>query len=155
MQIRTILLLTMVFFIFSIVFAGGEKKYGKGLTLKRTTKISEILAHPEKFNGKKVLVEGKIVDVCEKAGCWIKIAGEKESDVIQFKVDDDVIVFPVTEKGKMTTAEGKVFAKKYSKEELIQAAKREADEQGKGFDPSSITGPQTVVRINGEGAVIK
>ncbi|MBI3587239.1 MAG: DUF4920 domain-containing protein [Ignavibacteriales bacterium] len=155
MQIRVIVLLSMVFFVLSVVFAGGEKKYGKGLTLKRSTKISEILTHPEKFNGKKVLVEGKIVDVCEKAGCWIKIAGEKESEVIQFKVDDDVIVFPVTEKGKMATAEGKVFTKKYSKEELIEKAKHEAEEQGKKFDPSSITGPQTIVRINGEGAVIK
>ncbi|MBI3786746.1 MAG: DUF4920 domain-containing protein [Ignavibacteriales bacterium] len=155
MQIRVVVLLSMVLFALSVVFAGGEKKYGKSLTLKRTTKISEILAHPEKFNGKKVLVEGKIVDVCSKAGCWIKIAGEKESDVIQFKVDDGVIVFPVTEKGKLATAEGKVFAKKSTKEELIEAGKREAAEQGKQFDPSGITGPQTVVRINGEGAVVK
>lgn len=155
MQIRVSVLLVIVFFAVSVVFAGGEKKYGKSLTLKRTTKISEILAHPEKFNGKRVLVEGKIVDVCEKAGCWIKLTGEKESDVIQFKVEDDVIVFPVTEKGKIATAEGKVFAKKYSKEELAKKLKHEAEEQGKEFDPSSVTGPQTVVRINGEGAVIK
>ena len=94
MQIRVVVFLSMVLFVLSVVVAGGEKKYGKALTLKKTTKISEILAHPEKFNGKKVLVEGKIVDVCSKAGCWIKIAGEKESDVIQFKVDDGVIVFP-------------------------------------------------------------
>lgn len=155
MQIRVVVLLSMVLFVLSVVFAGGEKKYGKALTLKRTTKISEILTHPEKFNGKRVLVEGKIVDVCAKAGCWIKIAGEKESDIIQFKVDDGVIVFPVDEKGKMATAEGKVFAKKYSKEELIEKAKHEAEEGGKEFDPATIKGPQTVVRINGEGAVIK
>lgn len=132
-----------------------EKKYGKALTIKSPTTIEDILANPGKFNGQSVLVEGTIVDVCQKKGCWIKIAGWNESDVIQIKVEDDVIVFPAEAKGKRVRAEGKVFAKEYSVKELIAKAKHEAEEQKKEFDPSSIKAPKVEVRIDGEGAVIK
>jgi hypothetical protein len=149
--VATITFLIMI----SLAFAGGEKKYGKDLTIKSPTSVSEILSNPGKYNGVSVLVEGTIVDVCAKKGCWIKIAGEKEADVIQIKVEDDVIVFPMEAKGKRVRAQGKVFAKEYSVKELIAGAKHEAEEQKKEFDASSITEPKTVVRINGEGAVIK
>ena len=46
----------------AIAFAGSPKNYGKALTLKETTKVSEILAHPETYNGKKVRVEGAVVE---------------------------------------------------------------------------------------------
>lgn len=147
---KTVVAIISCLLIVSLALAEGEKKYGKDLTIKNPTGVSEILSNPEKFNGQSVLVEGTIVDVCEKKGCWIKIAGEKESDVIQIKVEDDVIVFPMEAKGKRVKAEGKVFAKEYSVKELIARAKHEAEEQKKDFDASSITEPKTVVRIDGE-----
>jgi len=48
-----------------------------------------------------------------------------------------------------------VSVRTYSKEELIKQAEEHAKEEGKEFDPSTITGPKTVVQIKGEGAVIK
>ncbi len=148
-------LMFIMFVAVSLALGFGEKKYGKALTLKQVTKISDILAEPEKYNGKDVLVEGKIVDVCQKKGCWIKLAGESEDQVIQIKVEDNVIVFPKDGKGKIARAEGKVVAKEYSVKELIARAKHEAEEQGKPFDEKSITKPQTIVRVDGVGAVIK
>lgn len=152
---KTVAATIILTLIVSLALAEGEKKYGKDLTLKNPTSVSEILASPEKYHGTSVLVEGTIVDVCEKKGCWIKIAGENEADVIQIKVEDDVIVFPREAKGKRVKAEGKVFAKVYSVKELIARAKHEAEEQKKEFDASSIKEPKTVVRIDGDGAVIK
>jgi hypothetical protein len=133
----------------------APKEYGKKITLKEKTKISDILADPEQFNGKKVLVEGTVVDVCSNRGCWIKLASDKEFESIRFKVDDGVIVFPMDAKGKTAVAEGVVSVRTYSKEELIKQAEEHAKEEGKEFDPSTITGPKTVVQIKGEGAVIK
>ena len=135
--------------------AGQTKKYGKEIALKEKTKVSDILANPEKYSGKQVLVEGKIMDVCKKAGCWIKIASDKKGESIQFKVKDGVIVFPVSAKGKIALAEGVVFVKTFLQEELIEQAKHEAKEQGKAFDPSTFQGASTVVRIDGEGAVVR
>jgi hypothetical protein len=94
------------------------------------------------------------MDVCKKRGCWIKLAGDKEDETIVFKVDDGVIVFPVEAKGRKAIAEGVVSAKTYSVEELIEQGEHHAHEQGTTFDPSTIKGPKTVVRIMGEGAML-
>jgi hypothetical protein len=135
--------------------AGSPKKYGKEITLKEPTRVSDIVANPEKYNGKRVLVEGAVVDVCKKRGCWIKLASDREFESIRFKVEDGVIVFPMEVKGKTATAEGVVSAKTYSTEELIAQGKEQAKEQGTTFDPSTVKGPKTVIQIKGEGAVIK
>lgn len=132
------------------------KQFGKPLTVKKATKVSEILANPEKHDGKRVLVEGPIVDVCAKRGCWIQIGSDKEFEMIQFKVDDGVIVFPMEAKGKKVRAEGIVSVTTLTRDQLIEQARHHAEEQGKldEFNPDSIKGPKTVIRLNGEGAVI-
>lgn len=152
--IITLVALTCVLSVGSTALA-APKEYGKKLTLKETTKISDILADPQHFDGKRVLVEGTVVDVCSNRGCWIKLAGEKEFESIRFKVDDGIIVFPMDAKGKTARAEGVVSVRTYSREELITQAEEHAKEEGKAFDPSTITGPRTVVQIKGEGAIIK
>ena len=117
--------------------------------------MSDILANPEKYNGKRVRVQGAVVDVCSKRGCWIRLASDKEYESIVFKVDDGVIVFPMDAKGKTAIAEGVISAKTYTVEQLIEQGKHTAEETGKPFDPSSVKGPKTVVRIMGEGASIQ
>jgi hypothetical protein len=139
----------------SIAFAGGEKKYGKPLTTAVVTKVSEILAEPGKFSGKRVRVEGAIVDVCSMRGCWIKIAGDREFESIRFKVDDGVIVFPMEAKGKRVSAEGVVSVKTTSVEDQIKEGEHTAKEEGKAFDPATVKGPKTVVQIQGDGAVVR
>jgi hypothetical protein len=148
-------ILTVIVLVAAMAFAGTPRKYGKAVTLKEVTRVSEILASPEKYDGKRVLVQGPVVDVCAKRGCWIRVGSDKEFESIQFKVDDGVIVFPMDAKGKTALAEGIVSATKTSKEELIEQGKHHAEETGEKFDPSSIKGPRTVVRIMGEGAVLK
>ena len=140
----------------ALLAASAPKQYGKELTIKKATPIADILAHPEKFKGKRVLVEGKVIDVCSKMGCWIKIDAGEGIDPITFKVDDGVIVFPSEAKGKMARAEGVVDVRTMTQEELIAQAKHEAEANEKldEFDASTIKGPKTVVRIMGEGAVI-
>lgn len=138
----------------TISFA-ASKNYGKKLTVKEKTKISAILAQPEKFAGKKVLVEGTIVDVCQERGCWIKVASDKEFESVRFKVNDGVIVFPMEAKGKTALAEGIVSVRTVSKEDLIKQGEYEAKEEGRTFDASTVTGPKTIVMLKGEGAVIK
>ena len=133
----------------------GEKLYGKKLTVKETTKISDILADPVKYSGKKVKVEGAIVGVCEKRGCWIRISGDKEFEAIRFKVEDGVIVFPMEIKGEKVVAEGVLKVTTVSKEQLIEQGKKHAAEEGTEFDPSTVTGPKTTIQIDGEGAVVR
>ena len=155
MRFLQVTLLVLLAAFLTVAYAENGKKYGKAITVKKTVKVSEIMANPAKFSGKKVLIEGPVVGVCEKRGCWIKIGSDKEFESIQFKVDDGVIVFPLDAKGKTARAQGVVSAKEYSKEDLIKQAKEQAKEEGKEFDPASVKGPKTVVMIKGEGAEIK
>jgi hypothetical protein len=149
-----ILLLSIITVLLASAAFGGGKKYGKELTVKQPTKISEIVANPEKFNGKRVLVNGPIVDVCKERGCWIKIGSDKEFESIRFKVEDGVIVFPLDLKGKNTSAEGIVSVKTLSVEEQIKSGKMMAKEEGTTFDESTVKGPKTILQIKGEGAQV-
>lgn len=139
----------------STSFAGDGKKYGKDITLKEKTKVSDILANPEKYVGKKVLIEGPVVDVCDKRGCWIDVGSDKQFEKIKVKVKDGEIVFPMEEKGKDAVVEGEVYKISLTKEQALERAKEEAKEHGTKFDPSSVTGPVTFYQIKGIGAEIK
>ena len=138
----------------TLLVSAGQKEYGKKITLKEKTKISTILQTPEKFLGKKVLVQGTILAVCEKRGCWMELASDKESQKIKIKVKDGEIVFPLTGVGKKAVVEGEVQKISLTKEDLIKQGKHEAEENKTKFDPSSVKGPLTYYQIKGLGAVI-
>jgi len=141
----------------SASMAQSTKDYGKPLTLKVKTPISSILKDPKAYEGKRVQVEGTIVEVCEERGCWIRIASDKEFEAIRFKVQDGVITFPMEAKGKLALAEGVVAITNLTREQAVEQAREMAKERGTlaKFDPSKIKGPVTDVQITGEGARVK
>ena len=138
----------------TLATAGEGKVYGKKVTVKEVTPIADILANPKKYEGKQVLVEGKVGDVCKKMGCWMMLTGEGEGETIRVKVKDGEIVFPQDARGRMARAQGVVSVRTMTKEQLITQGEHMAQEQGITFDPATVTGPKEVVQINGEGAVI-
>jgi len=133
-------------------FAGTT--YGEPITLTSLTPVSAILDDPPAFIGQRVLVQGMVVAVCEEKGCWMDIAGDREFEKVQIKVDDGVIVFPLSARGKMALVEGVVEELQLTEEQAIAEGMRKAEEHGETFDPASVTGPQTIFRIRGSGAVI-
>ena len=129
--------------------------YGEPLTLTEVTPVSAILDDPEQYLGERVLVEGMIVAVCEMKGCWMDIASDREFEKIQVKVDDGVIVFPLTARGKQALVEGTVEVLELSHEQALEQAQHHAEERGEAFDPSTVPeGPQTIYQIRGIGAVV-
>ncbi len=128
--------------------------YGEALTLSDTTLVSHILADPESYVGERVLVTGTVVEVCEMKGCWLEVASDAEFEKIRVKVDDGVIVFPLSARGHMAIVEGLVEILELTEEQAIEQAMHHAEEQGLEFDPSTVTGPQTIYQIRGLGALI-
>jgi len=116
----------------SVVSAAAVKKYGKPLTLKEMTKVSDIYAKPDAFNGKRVKVQGPVVDVCSMQGCWIAIGSDKEFQSIRFKVEEGVIVFPMDSKGLTATVEGVVSVTVMSVADQIAAAQEMEKEKEAG-----------------------
>lgn len=135
-------------------FAAEVKTYGKGINLDTTTKVSEILENPDNFIGKSVKIEGMVIEVCSKRGCWINVAGDHPKEQIQIKVTDGEIVFPMSATGKDGVFEGIVDEVKMSKDGLIAYKKHLAEEKGQPFDPSSVTEGTRYIRIIGLGASI-
>ena len=148
--------LFVLLFIFSTiaVYAQSEK-YGRDILLTEKTKISEILAQPEEFVGKTVLVEGEVLEVCAMAGCWMELKSDAENQKVKIKVKDGDIVFPMEAKGKDAVVEGTVYKIELTKEEAIDYYNHVAEEQGNDFDESTVTGPLTIYQIKGLGAVIE
>lgn len=130
-------------------------KYGKALGAGETVKISELFAKLDKYEGKLVRVEGPVVGVCAKRGCWIRIGSDKQFQDLQFKVQDGEIVFPMSAQGKYAVAEGIVRKVRLSLEQTISVLKEEAEERGEPFDESKVKKPLVFPKLEGVGAVIR
>jgi hypothetical protein len=90
--------------------AAAPESFGAGVSLNEATPIERIIARPSDFEGKTVRVEGTISAVCTHMGCWMALAPDqaKDGSTLMIKVDDGVIVFPVSAKGKRAAAQGVV-----------------------------------------------
>ncbi len=142
----------------TMLFASDGKKYGKEIGLKEKTKISEVMSKPETYIGKKVLVEGTVVNVCEKRGCWIELSSDKKYETIKVKVNDGEIVFPMESKGKIALVEGELYSidnkeTKEHKENCTEDKSNCSEEKAKS-DCSDHKSEKTYL-LKGLGAVIK
>ena len=140
----------------SLTLAEEVKKYGEEITLTEKNEISAIIADAESFVGKKVLVEGTVVGVCAKRGCWIELSGDKEFEKMRVKVNDGEIVFPMEAKGKKALVEGEVFSVVIEGEgcgsDCSEEQKEEKSEEHKCEHEKTT---KKVYMIKGLGAVIK
>ncbi len=133
--------------------------FGKGLSGTETVTLSALMAAPDEYVGKTIRVEGLVVDVCEKRGCWMELAGDQEFQSIKVKVDDGVIVFPVDLKGKRAVAEGEFTKIVLSAEQ--QKARMEHEKQEHGNDHAAgepcekDVKPGVIYMIKGTGAIVR
>lgn len=123
-----------------------EKKLGDGVTLKEATPIASLTANPADFVGKTVRIDGVATDVCTHMGCWMAVApeGQPNGATVRLKVEDGVIVFPVSAKGKHVSAQG-VF------EEVKDAEGKEAAGEHAKHDAKA----SKQYQIKATGALIK
>lgn len=122
--------------------------YGKEFNSSaKTVTLAEILASPDTYNGQDVIVTGAIVDVCQKAGCWITFyEGDTE---VRVKTDHN-FVLPIDSFNKTATVNG-VFAIKEISEKMAKHFNEDAKVKK---DVSNIVGPQKVYEIKATGIVL-
>ncbi|MFQ6604866.1 MAG: DUF4920 domain-containing protein [Fidelibacterota bacterium] len=135
---------------------GKELVFGEPLSQTEVTPVSTILAAPDDYVGKIVKVRGPVVDVCANRGCWMDIGGDEPFQKITIKVEDGEMIFPLTAKGHTAIAEGKVEKLHWTRDEVLEIKKHQAEEQGIEFDPNDPSiKERTIYRIRGIGAVIE
>jgi len=147
------ILLTLFLVLPAGVVAGTD--YGAGVTLKQATSVSDIFAAPAAYAGKTVKIKGLVVDVCTARGCWLDLASDKPYEKIRVKVEDGVIVFPASARGRQAAVQGVVETMRMCPDEARRFREAEAKAKGVRFDPASITGTESSLAIRATGAVIE
>ena len=89
-------------------FALEETKLGTGVALKEATAIAVLIERPQEYAGQTIRVDGIATAVCEVMGSWMAVAaeGDEQGKTVRLKVEDGVITFPVTARGRKVSAEG-------------------------------------------------
>ena len=128
--------------------------YGERPTLTDTTLVSTILSAPDAHLGQRVLVTGTVVQVCEARGCWLQLASDRPSETLKVKVQDGVIIFPMTARGKKAVVEGVVEKVVMTAEEARAEARRHAEEMRQTFDSTAVFAASTTFQLRGIGAII-
>ena len=134
--------------------AAATKAYGEPLTLTDTTMVSTVLANAEGMVGQKVLVAGTVVDVCQERGCWLALGSEEGGATLRVKVEDGVIIFPMSARGHHAVVEGVVEKIDLTAEQAREQAMKHAKEKGEAFDSTATFTAKTSYQLRGIGAII-
>jgi hypothetical protein len=135
--------------VFALVapLAAGETKLGAGVTLKDSTPIKALVDQPSAYVGRTLRVDGVATAVCTHMGCWMAVSaeGDEQGPTVRLKVDDGVIVFPVTAKGRKVSAEG-VFEVVGSGAESKEAANEHAKHDAKASQTYQLKATGAVIQ---------
>ena len=151
--VRRILYVVLVFWT-SLSSADGYQLYGFNVSESSEVRIGQLMKNPHEYVDKLVKVVGLVNDVCPMKGCWIEVIENQGNDRIRFKVQDDVVVFPVEAVGQEIIAEGILRRYEMSKEQATHWLAHLAKEKNEAFDASTVTGPMDFYQIEGKGAKI-
>jgi hypothetical protein len=128
--------------------------YGEKPTLTDTTAVATVLANAESMVGQKVLVAGTVVDVCQERGCWLALGSEEGGATLRVKVEDGVIIFPMSARGHQAVVEGVVEKIDLTAEQAREQAMKHAKEKGEPFDSTAVFQAKTSYQLRGLGAII-
>ncbi len=153
LKLMIIVMLSGIFSVFN--FASADQDFGNGADMAHLSAISEILTSPNDFMSSPVTVEGTIVKVCKKRGCWMELASDKKFQTLRIKVRDGEMVFPMTAMGKVAYATGKLTAIPLNLMQTKNYLAHIAQEQQESFDANEVTKAITVYQLSPTGVTIK
>jgi hypothetical protein len=135
----------------SVAMAASQEKFGAGVVIDQPTAIADIVKNPEAFVGKTLRIDGTATAVCQHMGCWMAVSeSDKEgAATVRLKVEDGVIVFPVSAKGKAVSAQGTFERIKADDVEGNEAASEHAKHEAK---PKAATAKY---QLKATGAIVK
>lgn len=148
------------FFLFSMTYIAnaqppdGEANpgewYGERVDPDGMVDIARIPAQLAKTPTFDTKVKAKIIDVCPKKGCWLKLQ-VNDSTTALVKMKDYGFFLPLAAKGKTVVLEGEVKIKNTSVEELRHYAE---DAKKSKEEIAAITKPEKEIRFTAKGIMI-
>ncbi len=124
--------------------------YGEKITADGAENIADVAAKLEKAESVDGKIRAKIVEVCPKKGCWLKLQ-VNDSTTAMVKMKDYAFFLPVAAKGKTVVLDGEVKMKTTSVAELKHYAE---DAKKSKEEIAAITKPEKEIRVTAKGMVI-
>ena len=125
--------------------------YGKKIDKKGAISVQQLeksLAKQENFNGK---IEGQVVQVCTKKGCFLTIQREGQEEPIMVRFTDYGYFVPQDLVGKTVVVEGKAKVK----ETTVEWQKHYAEDMGKSKEEiAKITKPRKDISVVADGVLV-
>lgn len=125
--------------------------YGEKVTTDGALNVNDVVA---KLNGgssfDNVKIRAKIVEVCPKKGCWLKLE-LADGATAMVKMKDYGFFLPLAAKGKTVVIEGEVTMKTTSVAELKHYAE---DAKKTKEEIDAITKPEQEVKVLAKGIVV-
>ena len=133
--------------------AGDAKpgdQYGEKITADGAVNIADVAAKLDKTESIDTKIKAKIVDVCPKKGCWLKLQ-VNDSTTAMVKMKDYGFFLPVAAKGKTIVVDGEVKMKTTSVAELKHYAE---DAKKSKEEIAAITKPEKEIRVTAKGILV-
>lgn len=153
-----LLLITTVFIVASCNNAKQEEKkesgllyFGDTITSDGATEATKLIAMLEAKDSIPVKLNGKITEVCQKKGCWMKMdLGNNQALRVTFK--DYAFFVPKDASGKEVIVEGYAYNDTISVDEL----KHYAEDAGSSKEEiEKITEPEVEFSFEANGVILK
>lgn len=126
--------------------------YGAGADAAQAKDIAALPAQLEKNKTIPVVIKAKVLDVCPKKGCWLKLQ-VNDSTTAFVKMKDYGFFLPAAIKGKTIALDGEAELKVTPVDELRHYAK---DAKKSKEEIEAITQPKEEIRFTAKGiSVVK
>lgn len=123
--------------------------FGAPIAEAEPLKAADVLAAPDQFAGKTILVEGNVSEVCQVTGCWITMKGADAQMRIRFK--DYGFFVPKDCAGRTARIEGVLTMEMTPVEE----ARHYLEDAGKHEEALKITEPVKSLTFMASGVRLK
>jgi hypothetical protein len=128
--------------------------FGPPIKPELSVAVDQVIAHPDRYLGQEITIEGIVDSVCSKRGCWMQILTSDVSGTLRVKVKDGVMVFPISARGRTALVTGTLTALELSLEQNRGYQAHMAADAGEQFDPDSVQTPATLYQLNPAGVTI-
>lgn len=126
----------------------GNGPFGAPVDVAQAIPVDTVLAEPEAWSGKEVVVKAEIREVCQKKGCWHTLATSQPDVNVLVKDKEYAIFLPKDVAGRTAAVKGTFLVETMS----VDEARHYAEDAGK--DPSAIVAPTKTFQIDVAGVVL-
>lgn len=129
--------------------ASDWESHGAGLSEGRYRAVDGVVQKSDRWDGKRVRVEGEVVSVCRKKGCWMELQAGERNVRVTFK--DYGFFVPKDCDGSVARVDG-IFR---VREVPVEEARHYLEDAGRHEEAARITEPVRTFEIVADGVALR